>query len=478
MEKRAVNRVLLAGTGSGSGKTTITCGILNCLQKRGLMPAAFKCGPDYIDSMFHSRVLDIPTGNLDSFFSDRTVLNRLLLENSKGKDIVIIEGVMGYYDGIGFLEKGSSKEIAELTKTPVVLIVNCKGMSNSIGALLKGFVSYSSPSLIKGVIFNRLSPGLYEGAKQLAKENGLMPLGYLPPLKNELFQSRHLGLVTAEEIEGFREKIEELSNELEKTVDIPELLQLAQKAELIEGQAVQSFSGESDSGRQVKDSHKETELQAPVIAIARDHAFCFLYKDNVDYLKRAGCEIKYFSPLKDKSLPAGTSGLILSGGYPELYAKELSENYPLREEINRVVLQGMPCIAECGGFLYLHEGLVDESGVEYPMAGVVHGKCFPAGRLSRFGYITMEAKEGGLLCEKGAFLTAHEFHYWESQHPGSSFHAVKPGNGKSWEAALMTESLYAGFPHLYFYGNEKAAKRFIKQAGQYSRTQKEKERKA
>lgn len=472
MEKYKVPRILIAGTGSGSGKTMITCGLLNCFLQKGLAPTSFKCGPDYIDTMFHSRVLSIPSGNLDSFFTDEKTLRALFLKHGRKKDISVIEGVMGYYDGIGFSHKGSSAEIAEITKTPVILIVNCKGMSNSIGALLKGFVSYREPSMIKGVIFNRLPESLYEGAKQLAIDNGLISLGYLPFFKQELFESRHLGLVTPEEVKGFLDKINGLSAILNETVEIDKILKLASEAESLENPYKMRKDEKRDFPEtffieQDNDRKQETNQEKPVVAVAKDQAFCFLYRDNIDFLKRAGCNIQYFSPLEDKKLPLHTKGILLSGGYPELYGKKLSQNTAMRKEIKEKIEQGMPCIAECGGFLYLHELLEDGNGNTYKMAGVLKGKCFKKEKLGRFGYITMEAKEGGLFCEKGERVTAHEFHYWDSENPGNSFLAVKPGNGKKWEAAIMTDTFYGGFPHLYFYGNPKAAGRFVKKVKEY-----------
>lgn len=493
-------RILIAGTGSGAGKTSITCGILNSLIRRGHSAAAFKCGPDYIDTMFHSRVLGVSTGNLDSFFTDRDKLLYLIWKNGREKEISIVEGVMGYYDGIGFTDQGSSRDIAKLTDTPVVLLVNCQGMGCSVLAVLKGFLEFRKPSMIRGVIFNRMPESLYPEAKKQAEEMGLSVFGYVPRQKQELlFHSRHLGLVTAREIENFKEIVDRFSDQLEQTVDLDGLLTLAKSAPPIGSKAV---SGEtavggmtvggmtvgkmagvpmpdgSMPGRQMPDvlSARNGRMECgeriaePLrIAVAKDEAFCFLYRDNMDYLQEHGCEIVYFSPLKDSGPGEDIDGLILSGGYPELYAEKLASNEPMRRQIRRRIENGLPCIAECGGFLYLHEELEGADGIYHPMAGVLKGRCYKTEHLQRFGYLELKPEADCLLGETGDTIRAHSFHYWDSEHKGSAFLAVKPGSRRQWQEGISSDTMYAGFPHLYFYGNEKAADRFIAKAREYHR---------
>ena len=208
-----MSRIMIAGTGSGSGKTTIVCGLCQCFKDMGLNISALKCGPDYIDSMFHSRVLNMSTGNLDSWFCDNATIKYLLAGKEDKSDITIVEGVMGYYDGQGFSTKGSSYEIADITDTPVILIVNCRGMSNSIGAVVKGYLGYEKNNNIKGVIFNNLSDRLYGNAARIVKDMGIEPLGYMPYKKNAVLESRHLGLVTSAEVEHFQEKINSIAEQ-------------------------------------------------------------------------------------------------------------------------------------------------------------------------------------------------------------------------------------------------------------------------
>lgn len=454
MEKQQISRIMIAGTGSGSGKTTITCGLCKCFQEMNLKVRAFKCGPDYIDSMFHSKVLGIQTGNLDSWFCDSDTLKELLIQNGKDSDISVIEGVMGYYDGAGFTEKGSSYEIAAMTNTPVILVVNCRGVSTSIGALLKGFLEFRENSQIRGVIFNQLSEKLYQQAADIAKTMGIMPLGYLPYQKESSLPSRHLGLVTADEIVHFKEKIDKIAEQMKKTVDLEGMKKIALGAKALQ--------------QTVSIPCNERQEKAPLrIAVAKDAAFCFLYQDNIDYLERNGCEIVYFSPLMDTAIPTGVHGVILSGGYPELYAKELSKNQSMRKSIAGAIQGGLPCIAECGGFLYLQKELESAEGEVFPMAGVIDGKGFQTKRLQRFGYMTLCTEQETMLAGKGEKILAHEFHYWNSSSLGTDYQVTKASDGSVADSGYGTESLYAGFPHIYFYGNRKAADRFIKTCRAY-----------
>jgi cobyrinic acid a,c-diamide synthase len=442
---------MLAGTKSGSGKTTITCGILKCLVDRGYNVSSFKCGPDYIDPMFHSKVIGTNSANLDSFFTDSDVLNLLLYKNSVGSDISVIEGVMGYYDGIGLTDVASTYSVAAITKTPVILVIDCKGMSSSIAALLKGFVEYKENSYIKGVIFNQLPKVIYQDVKKLAEDLGISVLGYVPTISECMLESRHLGLVTADEIKDIKAKLELLATKLNETIDIEAIVQLSKQAEAIDIKAIPITKANSNIN----------------IAVAKDNAFCFTYKDNIDILEQMGCNIVSFSPLKDKKLPENIDGLILSGGYPELYADVLSQNRSMLESIKSAINDGIPTIAECGGFMYLHDSIEDCKGNFYPMAGVIKGKCFKTNRLQRFGYITLEAKEDNLIAEKNDRIKAHEFHYWDSDNGGDGFDAVKASGTKAWECIHATKTLYAGFPHLYFYSNPSIAERFVDKCSQF-----------
>lgn len=443
-----MNRIMIAAVKSGSGKTTLTCGILQMLVNKGLRVASLKCGPDYIDPMFHEKVLGVRSGNLDGYFFDDPTLSSLLAKHSKEKDITVMEGVMGYYDGGGMKSIGGSYHVSMATKTPVVLVIDCKGMAESIGAVLHGFLTYRE-NQIKGVIFNRLPATLYPALKERAEEMGVRVLGYVPTMKDYQLESRHLGLVTADEIVNIKEKMETLANRLKETIDLDELLALAQTAEEIsipEEKSVASF---------------KTPQKRVRIAVAKDQAFCFIYRDNIELLEELGCEIVPFSPLYDPCIPEEIDGLILYGGYPELYAKELSSNQSMLASIKEAVNNGLPTIAECGGFMYLQEWIEDKDGDRYPMAGIISGGCFKTSRLQRFGYIELEAKVDNLLCSKGDRIKAHEFHYWDSESTGETFTAKKAFKEITWDCIHATSTLYAGYPHIHFYTNPLVATQFV-----------------
>ncbi len=456
-------RVLIAGTGSGSGKTTVTSGLLQCLVNRGLDAAAFKCGPDYIDPMFYERITGARAGNLDPFFSDEKTLRWIVSRAEERSDISVIEGVMGYYDGIGFTSEASTFSVARAVNAPVVLVINCRGMGASVGAVLKGFLDWPeiTDSCIKGVIFNNMSEKLYRQAAEMAESMGVRPLGYLPRRAALTLESRHLGLVTAGEVADIKEKMKLIASEMEKTVDIKGIIDLAAEAPALRSAAPE---WKKKFERQIAEDTvimARGDARRVRIALASDDAFCFTYKENTALLQEAGCEIVPFSPLSDTGLPDDIDGVILSGGYPELHAAELAANEAMLEAVRQSRADGIPMIAECGGFMYLHETLEGADGELYRMAGVIPGRCFRTERLGRFGYITLKALEGGLLCPEGSELKAHEFHYWDSEHCGESFLAVKPDGSRSWKCGIMTDDMYAGFPHLFYYDSPKAAMRFV-----------------
>lgn len=438
-------RILLTATGSGCGKTTITIALLKALAKRGLKVASFKCGPDYIDPMYHRKTLGIPAYNLDPFFCDTTNLKDILSEGLKGNDIGIIEGVMGYYDGYGSEGCASTWEVAERTDTSAILIVNAKGMSNSIGAILRGFTCYKDNHHIKGVIFNNISKGMYPMLADIAKSEGIIPLGFMPHNPEVEFESRHLGLVTADELKNINNTINTLGEMAEENLDIDAMLKLANECGELE---VADVLMEKSA---VKSDDKKLRL-----AVAKDDAFCFIYQENLDILSELGCELVYFSPLEDKRLPEGCQGLYLPGGYPELHADRLSQNEVMLQAIKDVIQSGMPVIAECGGFMYLHERLEDK-----PMVGVIKGSTSKQSRLVRFGYGTMKAKEDGMLLKKNESIRVHEFHYYDSDNNGDAFEITKASNGIKYECAYSTNNMYAGYPHLYFRANINVAKNFV-----------------
>jgi cobyrinic acid a,c-diamide synthase len=337
---------------------------------------------------------------------------------------------------------------------------------------LEGFVHHREDSGIWGVIFNGLYESRYPDMRRIAEDVGLKAFGWLPRNASWQIESRHLGLTTAAEISGIREKLFALGRQAENSVDIDGLLTLADSAP-----DLPALSGGSEPRRITpsvslgEPSFRRSEsLSVPTsgglrLAVARDEAFCFLYAESLDFLERLGCELVFFSPIRDKALPPDLHGLYLCGGYPELYTQTLSENSSLREDIRRVINRGLPTIAECGGFLYLHETL-DGS----PMAAVIPGKAWRTDHLQRFGYITLTAERDNLLCKAGESIRSHEFHYWESDVPGDGFTAAKAGRENAYPCIHAGETLYAGFPHLYFLANPDFARSFVERMAAYKKT--------
>ena len=453
-----IPRILLAAGSSGSGKTLITCGLLEALVERGLKTASFKCGPDYIDPMFHSRVIGTKSRNLDTFFTGSEVTKYLLTRNARDCEIAVMEGVMGFYDGVaGTTTTASAYDLAKVTDTPVILIVNSRGMSVSLAAYVKGFLEYKKDSHIKGVIFNQMSPMLYPRMKKLLEEElGVAVLGYVPKVEDCVIESRHLGLVLPDEIPELKDRLHKLAGVLEETLDIDRILELA-------GEAPDLLDAKPESVTDFR-------LSEPVrIGVAEDEAFCFFYADNFRLLGEMGAEIVPFSPMEDKQLPDDLDGLLLYGGYPELNGKKLEQNTTMKDMIREKLKAGMPCMAECGGFMYLHEEMEGMDGNFYQMAGVIPGKAYRTPKLSRFGYVTLTQKKPALGMEDFGEILAHEFHYFDSENCGGDFHAAKPESKRGWDCIHGTDTMLAGFPHLYYYGNPEVPKAFLKKCLAYKK---------
>ena len=441
-ERRHIPRVVLAGTNSGCGKTTVTCAVLQALTDRGLRAGAFKCGPDYIDPMFHSRIIGAKSANLDAFFFSDNTLRYLLAKNGADRDVSIIEGVMGFYDGLGMTDtRASTWDTARTAEAPVVLVVSAAGAALSVLAEIEGFLNFQPDSGIRGVILNQCTGPAYTALAGAIRERfggRVRPLGYLPKVSSAGLESRHLGLVTAAEVADLREKLRALARAAEETVDLDGLLALAQEAPALEYTPVAL-------------PRFEEKVR---IAVARDNAFCFIYEDSMEALEKMGAELVPFSPLEDAALPENIHGLYLCGGYPELYGEALSHNTGMRASVRKALQAGLPCIAECGGFMYLTEAIGD-----WPMVGYLPGKSFDNGRLTRFGYVTLTAKEDNLVCRAGESIRGHEFHHWDAEDPGGSFSGEKV-TGRHWDCVHATPRLYAGFPHFHFYANPAFARNF------------------
>ncbi len=428
-------RIMIAATSSGCGKTTITCGILKLLLNKGLNVASFKCGPDYIDPMFHKKVLNINSRNLDLFLNSENTVKYLLAKNSGKSDIAVIEGVMGYYDGLGGTSlQSSSYHLSSVTETPTILVVNSKGKSLSILAEIKGFLEYKKDSNIKGVILNNMSKMLYQSIKPIIEsELNIKVLGYVPKDDKFSLESRHLGLVTADEVLGIEEKLNYIADILSETIDLDSVINIAKSATSIEYENIN-----------IK------KINPLKLAVARDKAFCFYYEDNLELLREIGVEIVEFSPLNDKFLPDNIHGLLLGGGYPELYLKELENNTSMKNDIKKKLLEGLPCLAECGGFMYLGHDI--KTNREYKMVDFIKTSSFNTNRLSRFGYITLSPNNDLKLLNEET-INAHEFHYFDSTFNGEAFNAKKPIGKRNWNAIVVQNNTFAGYPHIHYYSN-------------------------
>ena len=436
-------RVMFAATRSGSGKTTVTCGVLAALKKQNIKVQAYKCGPDYIDPMFHRTVLGIDTGNLDTFFAGADAIGRILARDTKDAELIVMEGVMGYYDGVGgTTTMASSYELSKVTKTPVVLIVDAKGASVTLAAIIRGIMEYKKDSRIVGVILNRVSPMFYSRINHVIEtECGIPVLGYLPEDASFVVPSRHLGLLQPDEMQKQRDWVETVAEAARKTIDIDGILEIAAQAEMLQ---IQKATGETE---------KSKFPAGYRIGVARDAAFSFYYRENLRMLEDMGATLVYFSPLTDAHV-SEVDALIFGGGYPELYAKQLYENQSMRASVWQALEAGMPCHAECGGFLYLGKSLADAEGNVYEMVGFLDGAGFRTERLQRFGYVELAPQEADAFAVN-TVLRGHEFHYWDSTDCGDACLAWKPlSKQKTYPCMVKKKGTFAGFPHLYYAGAE------------------------
>lgn len=475
-----MNKFLLAAPSSGSGKTTVTCAVLSALHRRGKNVHAFKCGPDYIDPMFHRAALGIPCHNLDLYLTPEDRLKQLFRRYAEGADVTVAEGVMGFYDGVGGVTpEASAWHVADVLDLPVVLVVRPHGASLSLSSLVNGFrtvpggaaeLARRSPALsshslsanvpaldshLHGILLSDCSEMLYRALKpMLEEETGLPVLGFLPHLEEARFESRHLGLVTAEEDPDLQKKIELLADAAETYIDLDALLALGAE-EVPQEKKTQALHGEASS----------CDLR---IAVASDEAFAFCYDETLDAFRDAGMKPVLFSPLRDAQLPEHVDALYLPGGYPELHAKELSDNESMRASIRMAIQSGLPTIAECGGFLYLGESLKPPAETaSFPMVGIYPGAAEKTNRPVRFGYAELQSNEDTLVAPAGTPVRVHNFHYYESSARGDTYCAVKPVSGRTYETGYGTEHSYFGFPHLYFAGNPELCERLAEAARSY-----------
>jgi cobyrinic acid a,c-diamide synthase len=455
------DRLMIAGTGSGCGKTTVTIAVLAALGSLGRRVAAFKCGPDYIDPMFHRRAVGVGSRNLDVFLMGEEGVLASLARNSAGHDIAVLEGVMGLYDGQAATSHASSNHVSRLTGTPVVLLVNAKGAALSVCATIQGFMGFE-PNEIRAVLLNNINESSYAFYRQMIEERtGLPVVGFMPPMPDAHLESRHLGLVTADEVADIQEMIAALRDQALRTFDFDAICSIASQAGPVTAQAA-ALDGHDASPR-------GGGADRPRIYIAQDAAFQFYYEDNHDLLRSLGAELCFFSPLDDPGLPADADGLILWGGYPELYAAGLEANTSMRQSLLSAIAEGLPTYAECGGFMYLLSRLTDLEGETYQMVGALPGTTAMTGRLQDFGYHTIEALHDNMLMDAGEQATAHFFHHSVGDRQGDSFRASKP-SGRGFDCIVATGKVFAGYQHLHFLGRPSLAERFVNACNDYRRS--------
>lgn len=448
-------RIMIAAPQSGSGKTLITCALLQALKEKNYYLESFKCGPDYIDPMFHKTVLGISSRNLDPFFTEDSITRMLFAKGQDSRDLAVIEGVMGLYDGLGGIrEEASSYALAKATNTPIILTVNARGMGRSLLALLSGFLQYDTAHLIKGVILNQTPSSFASVLSKEIEETFHIPVVASFPVRDDVrIESRHLGLVMPYELEDIQSRLKIASQVLCENANIEQILEIAKSAPKLE----------YDVKRDIKQKLTEKTIR---IGVARDEAFCFYYEDNLDLLKSLGAKLIFFSPLHDDTLPKDLDGILFGGGYPELYLKELEENESMRNSVKSAIENKMPSLAECGGFMYLHDTIFDSEKKPYKMAGVIHACCMKKERLVRFGYLTLNSKTDSFL-QKGETIRGHEFHYYDSEDNGECAIAKKPVGTRSWECVHAGSDHWWGFAHLSYYSNPKFAEKFAEACRSY-----------
>ncbi len=446
-EMQKLPRIMFAGANSGCGKTSITCGVLKALTDRGLSIQPYKCGPDYIDPMLHSHITGRQCRNLDPFFSTGEDLRYLMAKDSQKADFTVVEGVMGYYDGVGVSSEKSSYTVSVETKTPVILIFNVKGMSHTMIPLIKGMIEYRE-NPVKGVILNRCSKGMFQMMKpEIEKALPVKVVGYFPPKEGIHIGSRHLGLMTAAEINNLDEVIEVLGQTAEEGIDLDAILEIGRQAPELEKADVPSIP----------------KARAR-IAVAMDKAFCFYYQENLEILQQMGAELVPFSPVNDSALPENIGGIYLGGGYPETYRSRLSGNESMRASIRRAAECGVPIFAECGGFMYLCDHLVEVDGSSQPMLGLIKTDVQMTSKLSmQFGYVTLKAQKDTDYFNEGDEIRVHEFHYSKAEKRGDAA-IMEKSTGRKWEGLYCQGPILAGYPHFYFHNCKNVAKRFVDMA--------------
>jgi len=445
--------IVIAGPASGVGKTTIALGLMAAFRRRGLVVQPFKCGPDFIDAGHHTRVCDRASRNLDGWMLSGETNRALFAQHAGTADIAIVEGVMGLFDGARNSGEGSTAAMAKHLLLPVLFVVDASKMAASAAALVRGFETFDPAVRIAGVVFNQVgSAGHYGLLCEALEQAGCAPaVGYLPKEPSLRIPERHLGLYTAHEDVLSKPALDHLSSMMEQFVNLDRVLELAALKDEYQT-AVAPSRAAGDTAR---------------IAVARDRAFCFYYEDNLDALRAAGAEIVEFSPLADRTLPEGTDAIYIGGGYPELYAAELSANQSMRAAIEQFAESGGPAYAECGGLMYLGRHLRLRDGQNLAMVGVLPFGTMLTDRLVRFGYTEVSFTADCLLGRAGASARGHSFHYSTIDGAPNAecvYRMRSTLSGMESTEGYVVGNVLASYIHLHFLSNPELSANFVRAA--------------
>ncbi len=443
--------LVIAGTASGVGKTTVAAAVMGALTERGYKVQPFKVGPDYIDPSYHSAVCGFPCRNLDSWLLEPEAIRELFHRAMAGKDIAVIEGVMGLYDGAnGGDDAGSTAQLAKLLGLPVVLVLDASKASRSVGAMALGFKAFDPKVNLAGVILNGIAGDLHlDLARPSLDRAGVLSLGYLPGRREYTLPERHLGLIPTAEGQVAEAYYRHLAQQAAETVDLDRTLAVAAAATVPAASPDRLFP--------------EVPLRpATSIAVAMDAAFNFYYPDSLDLLTAWGAELISFSPLGDTALPSGVGGIYIGGGFPEMYAEPLCDNVGMRASIRAAAARGLPIYAECGGLMYLGQGMEDLDGRDYEMAGVLPGRSTMQGTGLTLGYRTVRATQSNCLLAAGDTVRGHEFHFSSMQGGADALPAAydvldQPGRREG----VVTPNLLASYIHIHMGSKAGLAPRFV-----------------
>lgn len=450
-------RLLIAATQSGSGKTTITCGLIHALKKRGLKVQGYKSGPDYIDPGYLRLASGRPVHNLDTWLLKNETMKSLFAEHANKADITIVEGVMGLFDG-GRDGISSSASIAKELKIPVILVINVAAMAESAAAIALGFREYDKDVNVVGVIINNAASEKHSNMVRTAMERrGIKVFGTIFRNKEMQIKERHLGLLPTDENNN-KELVKIMSDEVEKSLDIETILEIASNTE------------------EITVKKAETSISPKVkIAVAKDRAFSFYYEESLAEMERNGAELIYFSPLTDSRIPEA-DGLLLGGGFPEMFARELSENTAMKSSIKKAVESGMPTVAECGGFIFLTDSITNFKGETYKMCGIIPAKSKMTPKLRRMGYVTANSLRKSVLTEEGTYVQGHEFHFSEiipndtNSFPYAwEFHG-NCGLGATYKGGYTKNNITASYLHLHFSGYKNLLDKLITSCEKYKKS--------